>query len=133
MLSVTGKVCLGSGAECRVYPSVEGMVLKLYYTEEERDSAWNRQKAACSNGFAPPVGRAADNVEGDRCKFKYGYFSCKAQVDVNMSSYSLNKARGALIPKAESMGMSTIDICPRNIGKWKGVWVVIDFGDLSST
>ena len=118
MLDLRRLTLLGQGCECTCYALSRGRVLKTFRTAFERDRAWSRQKKAYRAGIAPPTLGILDS------RTRYGYVSARV-TEIGLAD------GGFLRRPMNQIGLSSHDLRPDNIGKWKGRVVAIDFGDLS--
>jgi len=111
----------------------EGFGVKFYYSAIDRDYAWNRQKLAHENGFAPEVGQRVDAITKDGSRI-CGYMTEVAEKDEDIDRedrIALNHRAGLKRAYKQTFGSEARDIRGANIGRIDGKVVMIDFGPLT--
>lgn len=128
---------LGAGIECVAFDYSKRMVLKTYRHKSERDRAFLNQKKARQQGIAPPtLGKLDYKPKEKGACMRYGYLSARAEIfwydEKDESTCPISDMQHKkLAKKMRKLGFSSNDLHDENIGLYKGMWVVIDFGDAS--
>jgi hypothetical protein len=109
----------------------EGFGVKFYYCPLDRDYAWNRQKLAHENGFAPETGQRVDAISKNGFRM-CGYMTEMAEKDRTKDHLLAVEHREGLERIYEqTFGSEARDIRGANIGRIDGRVVMIDFGPLT--
>ena len=124
-----------SGAECRVYELGPRTLLKVYSSPAKRDRCYARQRRAHRAGVGP-----ATHGKRDYLKRGFGYVTSRAESVEDpldrcdywevgtLETEEFQSLQAAL----RHLGFAG-DICARNLGRWQGRAVAIDFGDYSES
>ena len=123
---------LGGGAEAECFALSDRAVIKVFQNypgmsaknvgELARDFAWESQWKAYLAGLAPRPLRKV------KVGHRYGLTSCRAEKVWSPQPHGIRALRAGL----KKLGLETADLRAKNMGRWQGRLVCIDFGPMSS-
>lgn len=128
-MRLKGRRRIGGGAEAECFLYSKKRVIKAYNSRQEALNARKRQLRAFKVNLATPVFEFV-KVKDERTHDssyrhkKWGYICGRA------SSTRL-EADEAMLRKARRLRFETHDLCARNLGKWNGHLVIVDFGEMT--